>query len=232
MAPIQNPTFIGEGSPLLSILNKQTPFRFVDGSNGLSLMELELVENIKHNYNTTITQNPADAKTVNDNIKNEPVILSMVCRISDNPVSLVSNLQGTVSSLLPPNPISQYFLGKGIEKLSNELLSNSQDRKQDFFDKLIEMRENKKPFSVVTGLKSYENMIFKSIEISEEKNAINCLVFSCVLEQINLKALVAEFLSKKEKGLEKAEEIKPFSPLYDLHQWINKKWFPVVPPVI
>jgi hypothetical protein len=208
-------------APLLSILNKQTPYRFANGSNGESLMELELVENVKHNYRTSITRNAADASTVNDNIKNEPVNISMICRISNNPVSLVSNVQGTVSSLLPSNPIAQEFFGTAIVGLSNEFLEKSTDRRQDFFDKLINIRDNKIPFDVITGLKVYQNMFFKALTIDEDKSAINSLIFSCVLEEIDLKSLVTEFQTQKKKnlGLQKLDEVREESILRSL---VNK----------
>ena len=227
---------------LASILNKQTPFRFVNGSDGESLMELELVEGIVHNLRTSLTSKPADAETVNDNIKNEPISITMVCRISNNPVSLVSNLQGVVSSILPPNPIAQQFFGKGIigvstlesnpfaqqsfKKavigLSNEFLENSTNRRQDFFDKLVTMRKNRIPFDVITGLKVYQNMFFKTLTVKEDKTSTKSLIFTCVLEEIDLKALIKEFNSNKKKnlGLKKTEEV----PLVSILQKLANKF--------
>lgn len=190
---------------LLSILSKKAKFGF-QKSNGEVLMDLELVENIKHTFITNISKEKGTLISTTDNLKNEPVKLSMICRISNNPISILANLQGVVSSVLPSNPLFQEFAGKYITKLSNKLLRNSTNRRQDFFDKLMEMRDNLIPFDVVTGLKVYQNMFFNLIDVDEDRTAENCLVFVVNMEKLALKSKNANQQSKL--GFKKTKEVK------------------------
>ena len=187
----------------LSILSKKTKFGF-QKSNGEVLMDLELVETIKHTFITEISKEKGTLIATSDNLKNRPPQISMICRISNNPISLLANLQGVASSVLPSNPLFQEFAGKYITKLSNQLLKNSTNRKQDFFDKLMEMRDNLIPFDVVTGLKVYQNMFFSLIDIDEERTSENCLVFVVNMEKIDLKS--KNTTQQSELGFKKSNE--------------------------
>lgn len=174
---------------VVSIFSKITGSKKKIGFYGdkTSLMQMEVVENISHTFSSTITNEKGSLEEVSDNIKNEPVILDMVCRISKNPVSLLSNIQGVAASVLPSNPVLQTLAGIGIKKISNALLNNSKDRPKDFFDNLIEMRDRKTLFDVVTGLETYKNMFFSSISIVESNLTSESLVFSCQLKEVLLK---------------------------------------------
>lgn len=190
----------------LSILSKKKSFGFYFGEE--LLIDLEVVEGIKHNLVSTITKNNGALGKTSDNIKNEPISIDLVCRISNNPVTITSALSGTISSVLPSNPIAQKLSGGFVNKLSNQLLGTSQDRKQDYFNKLIEMRNNKTPFDIVTGLKIYQNMFFKTLVIDEDRTSENCLIFSCTLEEVPLKVKqVAETDKKQNTGFKKIKEV-------------------------
>jgi len=188
---------------LISLLSKRTPFGF-QKSNGEVLMDIELVENITHNMTSDISSQIGTLNSTNDNIKNLPVELSMTCRISNTPVSLLGNIAGTISSVLPSNPLFQEFSGKYVTKLSNFLLHGSTNRRQDFFNKLLELRNNKIPFDVVSGLKVYQNMFFTSIVVEERTDSQTCLIFSVSMQQMVLKSKSTSGQTKK--GFKKLKE--------------------------
>jgi len=189
---------------LLSLLSKKVPFRFAFGEQ--VLMDIELVEDITHTFTSTIAKTEGAFDNKSDNIKNEPIIIQMTCRISDNPVSLSSNLQGLTSSLLPSNPLLQKLAGEEITKFSAKMLEGSANRREDFFRVLMDIRNKKIPFSVVTGLKIYQNMFFTQLVVDEDKTAINCLVFNATLQECPIKIKTSK--GKKKLGQKKVKEVE------------------------
>ena len=114
-----------------------------------------------------------------------------------NPVSI--KLEGAITNgslyLSDINTLTGFFQGNLISNIYNYMTGPSQ--KQILAFNLLEiLKENKDLVSVVTRMKSYDNMMIESLIFSRDKDAGDRLIFSITLKQIKLVSNKIVALSK------------------------------------
>jgi len=110
-----------------------------------------------HSFKSDITDYTVeDGGSISDNIYLQPFRLTMEGWISDTPLQFLGG-----------------DLGNAIQSYSEEA-----------YDKLIDLREKKILFDVVTGLKIYPNMAFESIDVTRDKDTGKALHFTAQLKYI------------------------------------------------
>lgn len=191
---------------------------FVDGfaSSLLSATGSRLTKGIvidctiseSHTYESEITKNPVeDGATITDHVQPMPPKLTIEGIIADYPLgfAVISNAINAVRAV-------NNFIGQSSRKI-------------DGFNGLIELRDSGEPFTVITGLKKYDNMVFSSLDFPRDSNTGNVLRFTATLEQItivksetssNLGDEVAKTAgstkSKGRKGPTISDDFKQYSP--------------------
>ncbi|MCK5609856.1 hypothetical protein KAR91_48740 [Candidatus Pacearchaeota archaeon] len=141
---------------LSTILYKKTP-----GSIGA--LTLDVTISVNHQFNSKVTQYSIETGgNVSDHIVNDPVVLNMVGFITNSPIKIVEGVLERVTSnrITIPN------------------------RVQSAFTLLTDMREVKETFTVVTGLKVYHLMFFKSLSFPRNNGTGDTLRFTAVLTRI------------------------------------------------
>lgn len=98
-----------------------------------------------HNYTAAVTQNPIeDGSTISDHVNLQPVTITVEGLVSDSPLGFA--LIGTAQNVA--NQIRTLF--------------GTQSRSKTAFDEIIKLWKNRIPFTVLTNLKRYDNMVISS----------------------------------------------------------------------
>lgn len=169
---------------------QKTPTHMGYEENGelYGVLQLDAAISITHNYTSQVTQNeveePVDGTNkINDNVVLDPEKLQITGLISEAPLSLVDAIRNLGGGLLANvNPA----LGAATNFLSSELMASKEDRQQNALAQLLALRENKIPFTIVTGLRRYENMMVTNISLPQDPKLGKSLRFSidCVKVKI------------------------------------------------
>jgi hypothetical protein len=64
---------------------------------------------------------------------------------------------------------------------------------RDVFDYLMQLRDERKAFDVVTALKLYSNMVISNLSVPRNKDTVNTLEFTVTLQQLTIVAPLIEF---------------------------------------
>ncbi len=131
----------------LSILVKATPkLKFIPKDSAIEI-PLDASISETHSFNSRVSQFPVeDGSTISDNVINDPAGLEIVGFVTNTPVTIF------------------------LQNISNLIDDTSGgDRVKTAFEALLELRDSKEVFTVVTGLKVYEDMLFTSLSFPRDK---------------------------------------------------------------
>lgn len=123
----------------------------------------------EHSYQADVTENPVeDGSTIADHVNLKPFTLKIDGLVSDSPLgfSIIGDVQNIVSS------ITQIF--------------GTQSRSRDAFEALVTLYKNRIPFTVLTNLKRYENMVISEANFPYTKDTGQALDLKMTLTQISI----------------------------------------------
>lgn len=123
--------------------------------------------NEEHNSNAKTTDNPIeDGASVVDHVQIEPKILTIEGVISDSPLGfpVIGNIQNVVRTVTT-------LFGKSSRSI-------------DGFNELVKLQETRTPFTVITGLKRYENMIMEELSVPRTSQTGRAIHFRAKFKQI------------------------------------------------
>lgn len=78
--------------------------------------------------------------------------------------------------------------------VSGSLLSGKIANANDLYRQLLALQESRVPFDLVTGKRTYSNMLIKSLAVTTDRNTENALGVTVGLRQVNLVQTVAASL--------------------------------------
>ena len=55
---------------------------------------------------------------------------------------------------------------------------------EDIYQQLLDLQASLEPFTVVTGKRSYDNMLFKTLSVNTDKTTENCLAINAIFQEI------------------------------------------------
>ena len=129
----------------------------------IGTLELDVTISENHEYGSMVTEFPVEkGGNVSDHIINNPVILNMNGFITNSPVRIFGGIVDNLTSQRVPIP----------------------NRVQSAFTLLTDMRDIKELFTVVTGLKVYRNMFFKSLVFPRNSGTGDTLRFTAILTRV------------------------------------------------
>jgi hypothetical protein len=127
----------------------------------IGTLTIDCVVSESHKYDSNVTSYPTeDGASISEHIYNSPFKLSLSGIVTDTPVP------SSLSAFVP-------IPAKHDQPLSKKA-----------YDYLIELRNNRTVFTVVTGLQVYANMAFENITFDRDKDTGKALSFSVELAQI------------------------------------------------
>lgn len=168
------------------ITGTQQRVQFIQKDTG-SVIVLDACVQEQHSRESPPTEfEIEDGRTISDHIIVKPFALEIQGVISDTPLSVLNALLTTAAGVaLPPAGI---IVASGLTK-ANALYSaiaDSQSPSQVAYKQLLDMQESRSPFDVITTLRRYENMFFKSISVPRDAATGRVLMFTVSLVQLLL----------------------------------------------
>ena len=125
--------------------------------NFIGEIQLDVIVSESAKTNTTITSNPVEnGADVNDHIIINPMTFSMSGIVSDTKVSLISTIAAFTKESSP-----------SIEA----------------WDALLELQASRIPFTLITNLKAYDNVVIENLAETQDKETSNSLHFTANLKE-------------------------------------------------
>ena len=131
--------------------------------NKLATVELDIVVSEGVTTSSTITENPVEqGADVTDHIITNAMTFSMTGMVSDTPVKFLGGkLGGNANDVL------------GLERPTTKA-----------WDALLELQATKEPFTLITGLKEYDNVFIESLTTIQDKDTSQILNFTANMKEI------------------------------------------------
>jgi hypothetical protein len=185
----------------LSLILGEKQFR-----TAIGVLRLDAAASIQHNATATPTKNPIEARSgdpidnFTDHVRLENRTLSIDGLISESPLTVIASalsvFTGASSSLVRDafgggalGGFAQQALAAGVGSIAG-LIENRNDDDIQYpskaFQYLEELRDNRVPFTVITSLKRYENMILTNLSVPQTGVDGKSLRFSATFEQIQI----------------------------------------------
>jgi len=129
--------------------------------NFIEEIELDIIVNESAQTNSTITSNPIEnGADVNDHIIINPMTFSITGIVSNTKVSILGGLNTLESFASDSTPSA------------------------DAWEDLLELQTSRTPFTLITNLKAYDNVVIENLSESQDKDTSNSLHFTANLREI------------------------------------------------
>ena len=153
-----------------------------------------------HYMSATITKNEIESGSkVTDHIVINNREIKMTVTITQTPLNFARSLVETVANTALQNIVPPVIAGIGVSLLNQEDTTN---RLQDAFSYLEKLHEDAQPFTVISKLKKYDNVVIQDLTVAEQQ--ASWLKFDITLEQIKF-GKTASIKIKKEQVKKDAE---------------------------
>lgn len=122
-----------------------------------------------HKSSCEVTRNPIeDGSDVTDHVQMKPVELTLNGVISDSPLgyAIIGNIQNLVRSV--------------------ETLFTKNSLSIEIYNKLLNLQNSRRPFTVITGLKRYTNMIMEDLTVPRDVATGASLHFTASLKEVKI----------------------------------------------
>lgn len=141
---------------------------FTNKGNFIGEIEIDVIVSESATSTATITKNPVEnGADINDHIIIEPMTFSITGVVSNSGIGLFQN----------------------ISALAN--LVSDKTKSQATWDDLLKLQSDREPFTLVQGLKTYDNVVIQSLTETQDKTTAGSLSFTATLVEINLVGTVA-----------------------------------------
>ena len=142
---------------------------FQQGKASIGGLVIDATLRETHISSSDITENPVEeGAKITDHVQNKPDELIMEGVISDSPLGFP--ILGNIINIV--NTVTTLF--------------GQSSRSQDGYNKLRELKTKRVPFTVITGLKRYENMVIKDLNIDRTATTGKSINFRAVIKEIRI----------------------------------------------
>lgn len=160
--------------------------QFIKNENTVIEFEASLAET--HSRNSTPTKFPIEnGKNISDHMILEPFELSITLIITDHPISsttgLITSGISTLTSKLTP-PSGTILAGLGGLSLISSMFGNSPSVKA--YEQILKIQEMGDPFTVLTSLKRYQDMVIGQMSVPREAQSGGSLIVTFSLHQLKI----------------------------------------------
>ena len=146
---------------------------FFKKGNFISTIELDIIISESATATVRVTENPVEnGANVNDHIIIEPLTFTTA--------GVVSNISSSTIGQFTRIPT---------------IFSQNTAKSKEAWEALLELQINRTPFTLVQGLKEYNNIVLISLTESQDKDSANGLFFTATMKEIifvGIKAITAE----------------------------------------
>jgi hypothetical protein len=152
-------------------------------------IDVTLTEN--HNFESEVTDNPVEEGVViSDHIDLKPESLTITGVISDTPLNFTTSIQGaatTAGAFVGKKIVGPLgaVAGVGAGAVAGLLVSPN-NRMKNTFDHFRDLQSKRVPFTVITGLKRYTNMVIVTLTVNRDSKSGRSFNFTATLKQIRI----------------------------------------------
>lgn len=146
-----------------------------------------------HNLNSEPTEHPIEeGSPVTDHVEVKPREISIEGIISNTPLNLGATLQGagtTAGQIIGRRiggVIGQQVGAIGAGALVGLMLNRSGSSTKNAYDYFRDLQKKRVPFTVITGVEKYENMILTTLTVVRDTTTGNSLRFTAGCKQISI----------------------------------------------
>lgn len=154
------------------------------------LLIMDMTTNMSHVNEASPTDHPVESGAIiSDHVDILPKIVSFEGIMSNAPISLGQAVVGNVAGAVPAiggigNTLGGTLVSGAIATLGGLLLNEGVTRVEDAMNSMLEIMEKAIPVTLITGLRSYNNMILKSFQPIENPTIGNSLSFTATFREI------------------------------------------------
>jgi len=169
------------------LLGKPQKVSFIKkGENGSedSTLVVDCSVSERHSREAIPSEFPIEGgDNISDNILIKPYVLELQGIKTDTPIKISQSVITTLATVaLPPVGVVAAGFGYALANANDGTSSPS----KTMYEQLLSLQDSKKPFSIVTGLKRYDNMWIKSISVPRDASTGRALVFDVSLIELNI----------------------------------------------
>lgn len=142
---------------------------FGAGTNSIGGVVIDATVQETHDGTADITENPVEeGAKITDHVQ-------------------VNSEELTIEGVITDTPFGYPVIGN-IQNIINNVASlfGRTSRSVDAFNKLVELKEKREPFTVFTGLKRYESMVIASLSVVRTAQSGKAINFNCVMRKIRI----------------------------------------------
>lgn len=154
-------------------------------------LTIDATTSVTHNFDAEITENPVESGfKITDHVDVKPRVLNFQGIVSDAPISIeqaaIGNVAGAAPGLAGVGGINRTIATGTISAMGGLLFNQAGNRVNDALNALLALQEKKILCTIVTGLKSYSNMVLTAFTPTEEPRNGSALVFSATFKEIRV----------------------------------------------
>lgn len=153
----------------------------------------DAVTSYNHDDVSEPTENPVEeGAPITDHVDVKPAELSLKIVQSETPITFVNQLGGLASAAAgtiadrKSGPFSGAVAAVGAGALFNVLTSISGSNVKKAYDYLIDTQKRRIPFTIITGLRRYDNMIITSVSVTKDVKTGQALDATIKLKEIRI----------------------------------------------
>tara|TARA_R110002012_G_scaffold265589_1_gene448997 strand:+ start:2783 stop:3496 length:714 start_codon:yes stop_codon:yes gene_type:complete len=177
---------------ILSLVFKKTQRTIIQGAaldGNPIVLDIDATVSMNHERAATPTKNPIETgSNVTDHINLDNDRLSIEGVVTNSPLSLIQSAQTILSQRLVDAAVNQFGLNRGLTSGAlgsvGRLLINDGNRVENTFRYLEEIHANRIPFSIITGLKRYSNMVLVKLSVPQTSADGDAIRFNATFEKI------------------------------------------------
>lgn len=169
--------------PVALLGGTQRKVQFIQQPTG-TVISIDCTASESHQQESPPTEFPLETgESVSDHIIIKPFALEIQGIISDTPIKALNAALATIAgAALPPSGI----VGASVAMALYSALAGSKSPSVAAYAQLVQLQMRRQPFNVLTTLKLYENMFFKSLTVPRDASTGQVLVFNVSLVQLLL----------------------------------------------
>lgn len=161
-------------------------FSFSDG--GISDLSAQVTLEEVHLDTLEITDHPVErGSAITDHSFKRPEEVIIKCAWSDSPGGNSGGLLGAAMGFAAANSSAvrtgMAVMG-AIDAVGSLLSGNGDSQAKAIYAQLVELQRSRVPFSIFTGKRDYQDMLFKSLSVTTDKDTENVLMLTAVCRQV------------------------------------------------
>lgn len=170
---------------------KRVSFQYTtEDGEAIELIKVDATRAEEHGMTSKATQHEIeDGSVISDHVIKKGRTLTVEGIVSDTPINLLTSAPGNIGGLVgnlttgtkrgvitgATSKIGSSLISKGVGKPSKDAM--------DLFDYIY---EQKIPIEIITGLKTYSNMIMESLSIPRRVQNVNSLDFTASFRELSI----------------------------------------------